>query len=130
MRVAMYGTKHPHTGSVARALTDCADIDFCGVFEPDPAQVQKALADPRLAGALDGVAWFGSAAEMLGDATIVGVACEGDNAESLGMTAEIIAAGNRAANSRGPGGVPGGSHRTPSHPVEGSLDPLQIGTAP
>ena len=25
---------------------------------------------------------------------------------------------------------PGGSHRTPSHPVEDPLDPLQIGTAP
>ena len=110
----MYGTKHPHTGSVARALADCADIDFCGVFEPDPAQVQKALADPRLAGALDGVAWFGSAAEMLGDATIVGVACEGDNAESLGMTAEIIAAGTRAANSSEGSRGPQDLLRTPS----------------
>ena len=32
----------------------------------------------------------------------------------------------RAANSRGPEG----SHRTPTHPGEDPLDPLQIGTAP
>ena len=63
------------------------------VFEPDPAQVQKALADERLSAAFAGLPWFDTKEDILGDATITGVACEGDNAESLGMTAEIIAAG-------------------------------------
>ena len=89
----MYGTKHPHASSVAQALADCAAVDFCGVVEPDAAQVALALADPPLSVALAGVHWFNDVAEMLGDETIVGVVCEGDNAESLGMTTEIIAAG-------------------------------------
>ena len=46
---------------------------------------------------------------------------------SFGMAATMVF--TRAANARGPRG----SHRTPSHPIEGPLDPLQdsaIGNAP
>ena len=100
LRVAMYGTKHPHASSVAQALADCATVDFCGVFEPDLAQVSVALADPRLSAALAGVPvraqaarqvlafkrsflrdrfgvqWFTDVAELW-DESIVGVVCEG-----------------------------------------------------
>ena len=30
MRIAMYGSKHPHCGAVAQALQDCAEIEFVG----------------------------------------------------------------------------------------------------
>lgn len=63
------------------------------MYEPDAAQITKAQADARLSVAFAGLRWFESAQEFLDDPTIVGVACEGDNAESLGMTREIIAAG-------------------------------------
>ena len=66
---------------------------MAGVYEPDAARIAEIHSDERLAAAFAGLHWFDSKDEILGDASIVGVACEGDNAESLGMTAEIVAAG-------------------------------------
>ena len=66
---------------------------MAGVYEPDAARIAEIRSDERLAAAFAGLHWFDSKDEILGDASIVGVACEGDNAESLGMTAEIVAAG-------------------------------------
>ena len=63
------------------------------VYEPDPAQITKVQGNERLSAALAGVRWFERKEQFLDDPSIVGVACEGDNAESLGMTKEIIAAG-------------------------------------
>ena len=44
MRVAMYGTKHPHCSSVAQALQDCADIEFVGGKREPLTAAQTSLA--------------------------------------------------------------------------------------
>ena len=46
LRVAMYGTKHPHCAAVAQALQDCADIEFVG-GEPFPANARARVAFHR-----------------------------------------------------------------------------------
>ena len=87
------------SGTIARhqRLLSCSVCICCCVvslvYEPDPAQVTRAQNDARLSAALSGLQWFDSKEQFLKDASIVGVACEGDNAESLGMTRQIIAAG-------------------------------------
>ena len=65
-------------------------VEIAGVFEPDPRQ-RAAL--ERSGGAFAGVRWFEDKSDMLDDASIVAIASEGLNAESLDQTAEIVAAG-------------------------------------
>ncbi len=88
--MAQYGTRHGHAEGKCAALRGCADVDLAGVLEPDDAR--RAALD-RVGSAYHGVRWFGHAAEILDDPTIVAVASEGRNDESLEQTVSIVRAG-------------------------------------
>ena len=90
IRMAQYGTKHGHARGKLQAMLVNPDVEVAGVFEPDTEQREKLQAGE---GAFADVHWFEDAAEMLDDATIVAVASEGYNAESLDQTEQIVNAG-------------------------------------
>lgn len=89
IRMAQYGTKHGHAAGKLRAMQTNAEVEVVGVFEPDEQQREAAAQS----GSYAGVYWFESEAEMLGDASIVGIASEGANVESLAQTEAIVRAG-------------------------------------
>ena len=89
IRMAQYGTKHGHAAGKFRAMQTNAEVEVVGVFEPDEQQREAAAQS----GSYAGVYWFESEAEMLGDASIVGIASEGANVESLAQTEAIVRAG-------------------------------------
>jgi predicted dehydrogenase len=90
IRMAQYGTRHGHADGKLAALRGCADVELAGVFEPDAAR-RAALDRPGTA--YHGVRWLRHAAEILDDPTIVAVASEGRNDESLEQTTAIVRAG-------------------------------------
>jgi predicted dehydrogenase len=90
IRIAQWGTGHGHAEGKLAALLASADVDFCGVLEPDAAR--RAALD-RPGSAFHGVRWLSDAAQILGDPTIVAVASEGRNDESLAQTAAIVRGG-------------------------------------
>ena len=93
IRLAQYGTKHGHAGSKMLAMVNHPQVEVAGVFEPDPERRRVvAEQDPIYRG----LHWYDSAEEMLADSTIVGIASEGLNRESLDHTEAIIDAGKHA----------------------------------
>ncbi|MXY99869.1 Gfo/Idh/MocA family oxidoreductase, partial [Candidatus Poribacteria bacterium] len=90
IRMAQYGTKHGHARGKLQAMLVNPDVEVAGVFEPDTQHREKLQAD---GGTFDGVHWFANAEEMLSDASIVAIASEGNNAESLDQTEQIVNAG-------------------------------------
>ena len=90
IRMAQYGTKHGHASGKLRAMQDSADVELVGVYEPD-AECRAALDGTD--GPFAGVPFFDSEEDLLGDDSIVAVASEGLNAESLEQTARIVEAG-------------------------------------
>ncbi len=90
IRMAQYGTKHGHARGKMQAMLVNPDVEVAGVFEPDPKQREKRQTD---GGTFADVYWFADAEEMLSDDTIVAVASEGNNAESLDQTEQIVNAG-------------------------------------
>lgn len=89
IRMAQYGTGHGHAGGKLQSMRRNPDVELAGVYEPDEAR--RAAAQGK--GPFADVDWFDSEADMLGDASIVAVASEGRNNESLGQTEAIVAAG-------------------------------------
>ena len=89
VRMAQYGTKHGHAAGKLSALQRNPDVEFVGVYEPDSARRRALQRDSRY----QGVHWFSDAHEMLNDSSIVAVASEGRNDESLPQTEEIVRAG-------------------------------------
>lgn len=92
IKMAQYGTKHGHALGKLRVMVEHDEVAFVGVFEPDDTQRQK-IADSELGKA---VHWFDSEEEMLQDSSIVAVASEGRNCESLEQTEAIVRAGKHA----------------------------------
>ena len=90
IRFAQYGTGHGHAEGKLAALRASADVELAGVFEPDAAR--RAMLD-RPGSAFHGVRWFTDPGEILEDATVVAVASEGRNDESLPHTAALVRAG-------------------------------------
>ena len=90
IRMAQYGTKHGHASGKLQAMQVNDDVEIAGVFEPDP---QQRASLEGSGGAFEGVHWFDDKNEMLDDESIVAIASEGLNAESLDQTEEIVAAG-------------------------------------
>lgn len=90
LRIAQFGTRHGHAEGKLAALLCSNDVEFGGVFEPDEA---RRTALDRPGSAFHGVRWFTHAEEILDDPTIVAVASEGRNDESLEQTASIVRAG-------------------------------------
>src|SRR5689334_13962216 len=89
IRMAQIGTKHGHAAGKALAMQTNANVEFVGLFEPDPVAREKAR-DER---AYAGVCWYESIDEALADDSIAAIAIEGRNDESLAMARTAISAG-------------------------------------
>ena len=90
IRIAQYGTKHGHAAGKLAALRTNPRVELAGVFEPD----RERRAELQHAGwPFDTVRWYTSAQELLGDHSIVAVAAEGRNDESLRQAAACAEAG-------------------------------------
>ena len=90
IRMAQYGTKHGHARGKLQAMLDNPQVEVAGVFEPDIDRRQKLQSSEN---AFKDVYYYSDAAEMLKDDSIIAVASEGNNAESLDQTEEIVNAG-------------------------------------
>ena len=90
LRIAQYGTKHGHAAGKLRALLHNPNVEVAGVFEPDPDRRQTLTDTESL---FQGAPWFENEVEILEDPTIIAVASEGSNAESLAQTEAIVRAG-------------------------------------
>jgi predicted dehydrogenase len=90
IRMAQYGTKHGHARGKMQAMLVNPDVEVAGVFEPDEDRRAQLQTSDSWA---NDIHWFADAAEMLNDETIVAIASEGNNAESLDQTEEIVNAG-------------------------------------
>ena len=90
VRAAQFGTGHGHAAGKLLALQRSPDVELAGVFEPDPARrdALRATGEPWA-----GVNWLDDAARVLDDPTIVLVASEGRNDQSLGETERLVEAG-------------------------------------
>jgi predicted dehydrogenase len=89
IRMAQYGVQHGHAGGKAQAMRRNPDVEMTGVYELDLA----ARARAERQSAYEGLHWYRSSEEMLGDPTITAVAIEGLNAHSLPMAIEAARAG-------------------------------------
>ena len=88
--MAQYGTKHGHAAGKLQAMLDSPDVEVVGVFEPD---TERRAALEGNSGPFGNVRWFDSEEQLLSDHSIVAVASEGKNAESLPQTEAIVDAG-------------------------------------
>lgn len=89
IKMAQYGIAHAHASGKADAMKRSPDVDFCGVFEPDP----KILAEHGGASAYKDVHWFSSKEEMLDDDSITAIAVEGQVKDNLNFARETIEVG-------------------------------------
>ena len=91
VRMAQYGTKHSHAGGVLEVMLASPDVEVVGVYEPDPERRRtlEGAGEPPWSD----VSWFDSPAEFLDDPSVLAVASEGSNAESLDHTKAIVDAG-------------------------------------
>jgi len=90
IKMAQYGTRHGHAAGKWRAMQSNADVETVGIYEPD-AQRREEMS--KSGAAFDGAHWFESEDEMLADDSIVAIASEGANRESLNQTEAIVRAG-------------------------------------
>jgi predicted dehydrogenase len=85
LRIAQVGSRHGHAAGKWLALRSRPDIDAVGIWEPDASLRGR----PGFADAT----WLESEEEALSDPTIVAVAIEGRNHESLAMARRAVDAG-------------------------------------
>lgn len=90
IRMAQYGTKHGHAEGKLLAMQTNPQVELAGVYEPDPAQRERLSCERE---SFRRVHWFDDPRQMLDDPTIVAIASEGLNAESLAHTEQIVRAG-------------------------------------
>jgi len=84
IKMAQYGIAHAHAAGKAGAMEKNADVDFCGVFEPNPgtrAERGSAYKDAH---------WFDSKEEMLEDDSITAIAVEGEVCHNLAFAREAV----------------------------------------
>jgi predicted dehydrogenase len=84
-RIGQIGAKHGHAAGKWRALQSNPDVEAVGIWEPDPSA--------RQGGRYPDARWCASADEIMADPTVVAVAIEGRNDESLGMAHAAVDAG-------------------------------------
>ncbi len=89
-RWAQYGTKHGHAAGKLLALQRNPNVDVVGVYEPDEER-RRELSTQE--GPFSSVTWFDDPGRLLEDASIVAVASEGSNLESLDQTEALTQAG-------------------------------------
>lgn len=90
IRMAQYGTKHGHARGKLQAMLNNPQVEVAGVFEPD---IDKRKQLQSSENAFKDVYFYSNSTEMLNDDSIIAVASEGNNAESLDQTEEIVNAG-------------------------------------
>ncbi|HJP28473.1 MAG TPA: Gfo/Idh/MocA family oxidoreductase [Dehalococcoidia bacterium] len=88
LRMAQYGTKHGHAQGVLQVMIDHPEVEVVGIFEPDAARREQV----ENSNEWNQVDFVDSPDAFLDDPSVVCVASEGANKESLGFTAEIVAA--------------------------------------
>ncbi len=91
IRMAQYGTGHSHSAGWLAALLDNPDVELAGVYEPDAERrdtLMRSGSEPW-----SRARWLNHEEAVLEDATVVAVASEGSNAESLDHTERIVEAG-------------------------------------
>jgi predicted dehydrogenase len=87
--MAQYGTKHGHSGGKLLSMLNHPEVEVVGVYEPDAKRRAEVVTHKPY----DRVRWFEDKREMLDDPSIVAIASEGLNSESLGFSEEIVNAG-------------------------------------
>jgi predicted dehydrogenase len=90
IRMAQYGTGHGHAEGKLLSMLNHPDVEVVGVFEPNEERRKLVQRSTRAFGR---VHWFEDVREMLDDPTIVAVASEGWNVESLDFTEAVVDAG-------------------------------------
>jgi len=90
LRIAQIGTRHGHAQGKWQALRANPDVEAVGIWEPDP--VIRARAQQ---GAGFAARWFDAAEQVLADPSVVAVAIEGRNHESLAMACAALDAGKQ-----------------------------------
>ena len=89
VRMAQLGTGHGHAAGKMRSMRSSDQVEVAGVCEPDEEERRGAESNP----VYEGLRWYETAEEMLGDDSIDAVASEGRNSQSLDQTGQIVAAG-------------------------------------
>jgi len=89
VRIGQFGTKHGHARGKWRALMSNDQVEAVGIWEPDTEARTTEQAHDAYAGAY----WCASAEELLSDPTVIAIAIEGRNDESLAMAHAAIDAG-------------------------------------
>ncbi len=89
IRMGQIGTKHGHARGKWQALVTSPDVEVAGIWEPDA----EARASERAHATYAGARWLDCADDLLGDESVVLVAVEGRNNESLAMAHAAIDAG-------------------------------------
>ena len=90
LRMAQYGTKHGHAAGKLQAMLDSPDVEVVGLYEPDAERRAEVEGSD---GPFGQVRWFDTEEELLTDSSIVAVASEGRNIESLPQTEALVDAG-------------------------------------
>jgi predicted dehydrogenase len=88
-RWAQIGTKHGHAGGKYRALQTNPNCELVGIYEADESR-RKEVADQDT---YKDANWFDDVSQIHDDNSIVAVASEGANIESLDQTEALIDAG-------------------------------------
>ena len=89
VRMAQLGTGHGHAAGKMRSMRSSDQVEVAGVCEPDEEERRGAESNP----VYQGLRWYETAEEMLGDDSIAVVASEGRNSQSLDQTEQVVAAG-------------------------------------
>ncbi len=90
IRWAQYGTKHGHAAGKLLALQRNPNVEVAGVYEPDPNRREEVS---NQEGPFSSCNWLNDPSQIFEDASIVAVASEGSNSESLDQTESLIEAG-------------------------------------
>ncbi len=100
IRMAQYGTRHGHAAGKLQAIRGHPRVELVGVIEPDAGR-RAELDGPG--SPYEGVRWFAGPAPVLEDATIIAVASEGRNDESLAQTEAVVRSGKHVWYDKPPG---------------------------
>ena len=90
IRMAQYGTQHGHATGKLRAMKTNHHVEIAGVFEPNVERRHQLQNSEEV---FSNLHWYESKNEMLADPSILAIASEGRNIESLEQTEDIINAG-------------------------------------
>ena len=89
VKFAQWGTKHGHAAGKLSALLSNPEVEVAGIYEPDEARRQS-IADQAPWSEAD---FFDDPSKILNDESIIAVASEGANIESLDQTEALVKAG-------------------------------------